>query len=404
MSTWLIPRSELTPEQLRAIELDTRENRVVLGGPGSGKTQILLHRAAYLTEKLKVTPKEYHIFVYTKVLRDYIQSAFDLLNLDKGSVSTLDSWCMGYYRDNISGKTPWNKDDKCPDFAAIRKGALAKLQTLSKKPYRFVLVDEAQDLDSESLKILSAMADHITVCADQKQQLYQHGSDISVILKSLAVRRSNVSLLETFRCSPYIVKLASQLIDDPAERNAYIQQIRTSQSEREKLLLYRAADHKDESSRLIDLVRTRLTKGERIAILFPQVRQAYGYANGFQEAGIDVESPNDLDFTSDKPKLMPYHSAKGLTFDSVFLPRLLNRSFGKVGINHRINLLFVGMTRATKWIYFSTILGDTSFEPLERLVLSNSKDNLTIQNSSASTAEHNLGKPDIQFDDIGDLL
>lgn len=404
MSTWLIPRSELTPEQLRAIELDTRENRVVLGGPGSGKTQILLHRAAYLAEKHKVTPKEYHIFVFTKALRDYIQSAFDLLNLDKGSVSTLDSWCMGYYRDNISGKTPWNKDDKCPDFAAIRKGALAKLQTLSKKPYRFVLVDEAQDLDSESLKILSAMADHITVCADQKQQLYQHGSDISVILKSLAVRRSNVSLLETFRCCPYIVQLASRLIDDTTEREAYIQQVRTSQAEKEKPLLYRAADHVDEKNRLIDLVRTRLTKGERIAVLFPQVRQTYGYANSFQEAGIDVESPRELDFTTDKPKLMPYHSAKGLTFDSVFLPRLLNRSFGKVGINHRFNMLFVGITRATKWIYFSTILGDTSFEPLERLVLSSQQNNLSIQNSSENVTVHKSADADNDIDDIGDLL
>ena len=45
MSGWLVPRSDLTPEQLRAIELPPTEHRVVIGGPGSGKTQMLLHRA-----------------------------------------------------------------------------------------------------------------------------------------------------------------------------------------------------------------------------------------------------------------------------------------------------------------------------------------------------------------------
>ena len=59
-----------------------------------------------------------------------------------------------------------------------------------------------------------------------------------------------------------------------------------------------------------------------MAILFPQRRQAYGYSKAFAEADIEVENPKDLDFTSDKPKLIPYHSAKGLTFDSVILPRL----------------------------------------------------------------------------------
>jgi superfamily I DNA/RNA helicase len=72
---WLIPRDELTPDQIRAVELRTNEHRVILGAPGSGKTQILLHRARYLSEELGVGPDRFHIFVYTKVLRAYIQDA-----------------------------------------------------------------------------------------------------------------------------------------------------------------------------------------------------------------------------------------------------------------------------------------------------------------------------------------
>lgn len=404
MSTWLIPREELTPEQLRAIELDTRENRVVLGGPGSGKTQILLHRGAFLCERLGVAPSDFHIFVYTNALRAYLQSALALLDLPEDAVSTLDGWCMAFYREQIGGKTPWNSEDKCPDFAAIRNAVLARLLTLGKKPYRFVLVDEAQDLDAEAFRLLAAMADHITVCADHKQQLYDHGSDINVILQSLAVRKSNISLLETFRCCPYVVRLASRLIDDPADRDAYIRQVRTSQSEKEKPLLYRAADFEDEKNRLIDLVRTRLTKGERIAVLFPQARQAYGYAKGFQEAGIDVENPKELDFATDKPKLMPYHSAKGLTFDSVFLPRLIDKNFEKVSASRRLRMLFVGITRATKWVYFSSTEGDVGFGPLEHLISDDTADCLTVQTKSSNAEAKPSTVAQKSTDDIGDLL
>jgi len=90
--------------------------------------------------------------------------------------------------------------------------------------------------------------------------------------------------------------------------------------------------------------------------LFPQQRQVHGFANGFTDAGIDVEVQKlgaPIDFSNSLPKLMTYHQAKGLTFDSVFLPRLNQSSFqGKM--SERIgHLCFVGVSRAVKWVYMS---------------------------------------------------
>ncbi len=85
-----------------------------------------------------------------------------------------------------------------------------------------------------------------------------------------------------------------------------------------------------------------------------------------------------LDFTTDKPKLMPYHSAKGLTFDTVVLPRLVPSAFGKMGVARIPKVLFVGITRATKWVYLSTV-GNGSFAPLERLAAAASDGVLTIR-------------------------
>ncbi|MGI6416462.1 MAG: UvrD-helicase domain-containing protein [Thermoguttaceae bacterium] len=403
MSTWLIPREELTPEQLRAIEFDMRENRVILGGPGSGKTQILLHRAQFLRERCGVEKDGFHIFVYTNALRAYIQSALSLLDLPDGSVTTLDGWCMAFYREQIGGRTPWNKEEKKPDFPAIRKAVRKRLRSSGKRLFECVLVDEAQDLDQEAFDLILTMARHVTVCADHKQQIYDHGSEISSILKWLGVRRTNITLLETYRCCPYIVRLASELIDDAAERAAYIRQARTAQTERETPVLYRALDAEDEKRRLIDALRWRLASGERIAVLFPQQRQAYGYANAFKEAGIDVENPKELDFASDRPKLMPYPSAKGLTFDTVILPRLVPSAFGKMGPERIERILFVGITRAIRWVYLSTVADKDSLRPLERIV-ANSDGALTIRRHGDTSTKSSPETLKPASEDVLDLL
>jgi superfamily I DNA/RNA helicase len=52
-----------------------------------------------------------------------------------------------------------------------------------------------------------------------------------------------------------------------------------------------------------------------------------------------------------------YYSAKGLTFDSVLLLRLNKSSFSWIEDSTRIRLFFVGIARATQWVYLSTVKG-----------------------------------------------
>ena len=67
--------------------------------------------------------------------------------------------------------------------------------------------------------------------------------------------------------------------------------------------------------------------GERIGILVPLKKQVFGFAAGLKQAGFEVEAQDNPDFTNVKPKILSYHSAKGLTFDTVLLPRLVAASF-----------------------------------------------------------------------------
>ncbi len=387
MTIWLVPRDEMTPEQIRAIELDPREHRVIFGAPGSGKTQVLLHRARHLSDALDVQPERFRIFVFTNALKDYIQSALQLLDLPEDSVVTLDDWCRHWYRGHIGGRMPWDSKTKTPDFTAIRYAVLEHIRAQSSfsPPYDFVLVDEGQDLEADSFDLLRIIAKHVTVCMDNKQQIYEGRSSETDILRRLGLRKRNVGLLEAFRCSPYIAALAAEFIDDPEDRTFFLRQTRTAQTGRETPLLYLASDFKNETERLVDIVRVRLDQGERIAILFPMNRQVHGFAQGLRNVGLEVETKGEYDFSSDRPKLMTYHAAKGLTFDTVLMPRLVPKSFSRLDRYRVERLLFVGIARATKWVYMSSVQGQ-ELPSLERVRPLAAQGLLTIQEGAPVVA------------------
>lgn len=357
---WLVPRSELTPEQLRAIELPHTQHQVILGAPGSGKTQILLHRADELRRRLRVPDGRFRILVYTNVLKTYIRSALDLLGLPLSTVTTFDDWCKSFYEQYVSQRIPWDRGNDRPDFEAIRETVAQKITAIAiNLPlYDFVLVDEGQDLPATSFEILRRVARHVTVCVDHKQQIYERGSTEGEILEALGLRRRNLVLLDAYRCSPYVAHLGAQLLDAP-EREQYLRQVRTHQTERETPLLYEAISFEDEKRRLVEVLRQRLLTDQRVAVLFPLRRQVFGFAKALKAAGIEVETQANLDFSSGRPKLVTYHSAKGLTFDSVLLPRLVTGSFEQTSPERIRRLLFVAVTRATHWVYMSTVVSGT---------------------------------------------
>ncbi len=360
MSTWLLPRSELTSEQLRAVELSPQCHQVIFGAPGSGKTQILLHRAAFLRNHLGTKPNRFRIFVYTNVLKHYIRSALALLNLPEDAVITYDDWCRVFYEKHIDGELPWDIRARRPDFDCIRRDVRAHIISgaVPLPLYDFVLVDEAQDLSVDTFDTICRIARHVTLCLDNKQQIYERGSSEAEILARFGLRRRNLSLLDAYRCSPFVARLAAQFIPDPQEARHYLGQVRTSQTERQTPLLFKAATFDEEKNRLVEILRERLLIDQRIAVLFPLRRQVFGFADGLKRAGIEVETQESLNFGSSRPKLITYASAKGLTFDSVLLPRLVPESFPRMSPERMQRLLFVAITRATNWVYLSTNEGN----------------------------------------------
>ena len=116
-------------------------------------------------------------------------------------------------------------------------------------------------------------------------------------------------------------------------------------TEKPKILEYPTVEKQYDA--IIELIQNKHM--EDVGILFRQndeVEEAYNY---FQEHGLNVEAKfgkhMDLDFTSDNPKLMTYHSSKGLQFENVFLPDCT------VEDDDNRNPLYVAVTRTYQSLY-----------------------------------------------------
>ena len=74
--------------------------------------------------------------------------------------------------------------------------------------------------------------------------------------------------------------------------------------------------------------------------------------NALLDLGLNVEfkciGKDSLNFSSSNPKIMTYHSAKGLQFETIFLPEI--ECFNDDGSSHR-KALYVAMTRTYKDLY-----------------------------------------------------
>lgn len=393
MENYLLPRLDLTPEQLRVVDMDATSHRVVFGPPGSGKTQVLTHRAAVLRDGGGVPPERFRIFVFTNVLKDYIRSGLEMLDLPPECVMTFDQWCTDMYRHHLGARLPWNKEAKTFDFSQIRSDVL---QLVRSEPrfagmLDFALVDEGQDLTQSAFDILHRVAKHVTVFADHNQQIFAEGANEAQMLSSLGVPRRHLTLLADYRNSPDVARLAAYFISDEQERASYLARVPNNQAVRERPLCFVASSAEEEMDRLAEVVRGRLVMNQRVGIIVSQNRQVHGLAKGLDQRGIKVEKAikdrrpsGDVEerilFQTNPPPplIATYHNAKGLTFDAVMMPRLTESSFYRTSGIERARLLFVGISRATQWVYLST-LQNKQFSEYAQLLSAVERHDLSLQ-------------------------
>ncbi len=433
---WLVPRSKLTVDQVRAIEMDIERHRAVVGSPRSGKTNVLLYRARHLMDNYPVPIGKYRIFVSSNAQKEYLRPALKEMDIPSDCVTTLGDWYRKLrksYLQEMKSKAResfvetfsaafdvWGKKlglldkddlkflrnslnfDKWIDQFYDRKMAnrlerknnfaiskialnMTKLMTKSKFLYDFILVDDGQDVGKSAYGVLKTASMHVTTFMDSKQQASSRGAGEKEILSELELRRPNVNLLDIYGGPAHIAPVAAAFVGQELERAAFLTQYPViEKGERQRPLLYLAQDDNDEINRLAEVARSCIGNGDRVAILFTRLFDKQIYIEGLKNAGLmvdEIDNEKEIDFNNGRPKAMACEKAKSLTFDTVLMPGLESENrmplLGSDSVSQEE--LFLGITRAERWVYFSAIEKECPF--LDRFEDLEWERKLTIQRS-----------------------
>ena len=200
------------------------------------------------------------------------------------------------------------------------------------RPFRHVLVDEAQDLTPAHLQLLRALVepgpDDLFLAEDSHQRIY--GKKITLSHYGIQVRGRSRRLTRNYRTTRQNLDVAFGILDPgtyedmegQAEEHHYV----SPRSGPEPLLLH-ATDRTDELSKAAELLTVWLEQDrdsedsapESIAILVRDRYQRDAVVNGLAQHGIEVRAVDREAAGRGRPVVMTMHRAKGLEFRKVLL-------------------------------------------------------------------------------------
>ena len=347
----VIPFGSLTEDQQDLVQAPISSNRIVVGGPGSGKSLVLVHRAHYAVKVAKLPASQVILMTYTRRLKAELIDGLEKLGLKDLQVSTFDAFCKELHRKYLPGKSVPSQNST-EGVLEVRKNVLKALEDKAIEPtLDFCLVDESQDLDETSLLILKRISKSTTLAMDVRQQLYGTGMNPKLAAKTLGVGAKQQTLLNAYRCTPNIVKLASIFLSTEEEVAEFqsANLLELDEVETPRVTIFESDDQKMEALRAAIEERGQL--GQSTLILGSSKRWVSSVVDDLSKAGIKVASSANVSIQENIPEVVTYHSAKGLTVDSVFIPDLDDLNGDKFYEAPVANLLFVAVTRATHYVW-----------------------------------------------------
>lgn len=214
MSLWWAKKEQLDSKQLGLIEkLPLRKNHLVLGPPGSGKTNVLLRRAQFVRGQ---NMPNVLVLTFTRSLTEFVKTG---CTDDQGReifptscVTTLESWQRQLYR--IHGKELPSRNDgaSLTDWKReLARGALSLPKARRMQTYDALFVDEAQDLLIEEVDLLTQWGSVLFLVGDDRQKIYGHNEGLSAVRKAVTNPQEHV-LEFHYRVAPEICDAADRIL------------------------------------------------------------------------------------------------------------------------------------------------------------------------------------------------
>lgn len=352
-------------------------HRIITGPSGTGKTLVLVHKAALL---LRYNPKVRSILFlcYNVTLVNYVKRLLASKGVPLGEtrveVLHFFEFCARLTGEVVQYE---NQDPSYYDF--VLELALDHLDRYAQH-YDAILLDEGQDFSDQMLqvmmKLLNPETNHLTIALDDRQDLYhrtQSWKEAGIRARS-RVHRLSVVYRNTHEIADFGERFLSR---NPTSQDTGTEPLQLTLfpdpmvSQGPKPELVQLASLKEMVSFVADKTRSLSDAHDypfsEFAVLYatknpnpdmeqhlPSLIQRALEVRGIIShwASEDYRSKKDYDITTNSVTVCTIHSSKGLDWACVFLLGLDALEPGKRWTEEQIrNLAYVGITRARHQLY-----------------------------------------------------
>lgn len=339
---WMVKESELDEYQIKALMATLDKSGIVTGCAGSGKSVLALIKAQRIQNE---RGDSYQIIVYTKALCNYMNSGKEELGLHNKFL---------YHKEWKWKKMPKTYANGATYMVYARD---EKGDYIPNKPTSdYVIVDEIQDFtEEEILEFIKATKKCFFFFGDSAQSIYaQKKNTMSVdeigYLLPRGGKPKDWPLYYNYRLPLGVARFVQYIGVDlpPFDETVY------KSLEKSVPYLLKCDNILGQMNFIKNAIKKDLSD---VAILLPQNEMVKKVSAILQTLGLNVEvryneenfrdSRDTLNFSTTSPKVMTYHSAKGLQFETIFLPCL--EQFIDEGDLRKA--LYVAMTRTYKDLY-----------------------------------------------------
>lgn len=232
------------PHQIAVVGAPVGAGRLILAGPGAGKTRVVVHRCAYLLRVERIPAQRILVMCFNhSAAIDLRKRLIALVGDDARGVMTATYHGAAMRLAGISPRElmehrPTGAPAAAPDFDHLIREAVALLKGDKEVPgldpdelrehllqgFSHILVDEYQDIDQDQYELVSAIAGRtleegngrlaILAVGDDDQNIYAfRGANVGFIQRfQQEYNCKTVHLVENYRSSAHIIQAANQLI------------------------------------------------------------------------------------------------------------------------------------------------------------------------------------------------
>lgn len=247
------------PDQQAIVAAPLEGSHLVLAGPGSGKTKVIVHRVAWMLRECMVLPEEIMVLTYNRSAAIEIRHRlWSLVGADAAGVMVQTLHGLAMRLTGTSYAVAAERGEAI-DFSAVIKHATAQLKKAEQgddigpaiqrdrllSGLRYLLIDEYQDINAEHYDLISTLTGRtlnseedklsLLVVGDDDQNIYAFGGANVSFIKQFTddYHAQTYYLTENYRSNAHIIHCANRVIAPARKRMKTQQTIRVNDARKD---------------------------------------------------------------------------------------------------------------------------------------------------------------------------